>query len=89
MWPAVKVQDGLWRRTSSSGGEERLSELSIAPELTAVDRLFEEALGGTNGLDPNAVDTPDVDAFEYTPEGLRLSYSLRTVRRRRRRPQAS
>tara|TARA_B100000795_G_scaffold248185_1_gene214914 strand:- start:768 stop:1079 length:312 start_codon:yes stop_codon:yes gene_type:complete len=74
---AVRVQDGLWRRSSNEGA----SSNDRPPELDAVDTLFEEALGGTNGgcAESEEKDSPDIDAFEYMPDGFRLSYSLRTA----------
>ena len=80
LFPAVRVQDGLWRRSSHEGD----SANDRPPELDAVDTLFEEALGGTNGgyAESEEKEAPDVDAFEYMPQGLRLSYSLRTARTR-------
>ena len=87
---AVRVQDGLWRRSSNEGASsnDRRSSSEGAndrtPELDAVDTLFEEALGGTNGgcAESEEKESPDIDAFEYMPQGLRLSYSLRTARTR-------
>ena len=86
---AVRVQDGLWRRSSNEGGgsNDRRSSNEGAgsndrpPELDAVDTLFEEALGGTNGgcAESEEKDSPNIDAFEYMPDGFRLSYSLRTA----------
>ena len=89
---AVRVQDGLWRRSSFEGASSNDRRSSNEggrsndrpPELDAVDTLFEEALGGTNGgcAESEEKESPDIDAFEYMPQGLRLSYSLRTARTR-------
>ena len=47
------------------------------------EELFEEALGGTSGcVEGEEKESPDIDAFEYMPQGMRLSYSLRTARTR-------
>ena len=88
---AVRVQDGLWRRSSFDGASSNDRRSSNEggrsndrpPELDAVDTLFEEALGGTSGcVEGEEKDSPDIDAFEYMPQGMRLSYSLRTARTR-------
>lgn len=88
---AVRVQDGLWRRSSFEGASSNDRRSSNEggrsndrpPELDAVDTLFEEALGGTSGcVEGEEKESPDIDAFEYMPQGLRLSYSLRTARTR-------
>ena len=88
---AVRVQDGLWRRSSFEGASSNDRRSSNEggrsndrpPELDAVDTLFEEALGGTSGcVEGEEKESPDIDAFEYMPQGMRLSYSLRTARTR-------
>ena len=87
LFPAVRVQDGLWWRSGEGDNRTSLprSEGDSAndrpPELDAVDTLFEEGLGGTSGgyAENEAEEAPDVDAFEYMPQGLRLSYCLRTA----------
>ena len=86
---AVRVQDGLWRRSSFEGASSNDRRSSNEggrsndrpPELDAVDTLFEEALGGCC-VEGEEKESPDIDAFEYMPQGLRLSYSLRTARTR-------
>ena len=77
------------RASGSLGAVDDLAALEAMDEDGAAAAEPDDRSGDPMDVDAANVDAPDVDAFEYPPEGLRLSYSLRTVRRRRRRPQAS